>query len=80
MNGPEAKAYREACKKEIEALKAKNAWDVVTCEHWMNVIPGTWAFKCKRYPNGSVRSTKCVSVCAVTRKSKEWIILRPLLL
>ena len=47
MNGLEAKAYWEACKKEIDALKAKDAWDVVTHEHWMNVIPGTWAFKCK---------------------------------
>ena len=72
MNGPEAKAYWEACKKEIEALKAKDAWDVVTREHWMNVIPGTWAFKCKRYPDDSVRKHKA-RFCARGDKQIEGV-------
>ena len=54
MNGLEAKAHWEACKKEIDTLKAKDAWNVVTCEHWMNIVPGTWAFECKQCPDGSM--------------------------
>ena len=32
------------------------SWEVVNREDWMNVLPSTWAFKCKRFPNGDVRN------------------------
>jgi len=48
MNGPDRKGYWTACEKEIKTLsKDKDAWDVVKREPWMNVLPSTWAFKCK---------------------------------
>ncbi|KAL7460583.1 hypothetical protein ACHAXS_001034, partial [Conticribra weissflogii] len=34
------------------------AWDVVEHEDDMNVINGTWAFKCKQFPNGTVKKFK----------------------
>jgi hypothetical protein len=58
MNGPDAEGYMEAAKKEIHTLKNKNAWEVVDRKDWMNVLPSTWAFKCKRYPDGMVRKLK----------------------
>lgn len=59
MNGPDADDYMKACQKEINTLvNDKEAWDVVTREKWMNVLPSTWAFKCKRFPDGSIRKHK----------------------
>ncbi|KAL7460567.1 hypothetical protein ACHAXS_001013 [Conticribra weissflogii] len=31
------------------------AWDVFECKDDMNVIKGTWVFKCKQFPNGTVK-------------------------
>jgi hypothetical protein len=59
MNGPDAEGYMEAAKKEIHTLKKKmDAWEIVDCKDWMNVLPSTWAFKCKRYPDGMVQKLK----------------------
>ena len=59
MNGPDADGYWKACKTEVNTLQEdKKAWDVVKREPWMNVLPSTWAFKCKRYPDGTVRKLK----------------------
>ncbi len=35
-----------------------DAWDVVDHENDMNIINGTWAFKCKQFPNGTVKNFK----------------------
>ncbi|MHA7927723.1 MAG: hypothetical protein ACX936_21195, partial [Marinobacter sp.] len=58
MNGPLADGYMKAAETEIETLEQMDVWDVVAREGWMNVIPGTWAFRCKRFPDGSVRKLK----------------------
>ena len=59
MNGPDRQGYWEACQKEIKTLvEEKDAWDVVDKQDWMNVLPSTWAFKCKRYPSGAIRKLK----------------------
>jgi hypothetical protein len=59
MSGPDHEGYWEACKKEISTLTDdKDAWEEVVREHWMNVLPSTWAFKCKRFPDGRVRKLK----------------------
>lgn len=63
MNGPLREGYKKAADDEIEALEHKKAWDVVDREEFMNVIPSTWAFKCKRFPDGSVRKLKA-RLCA----------------
>jgi hypothetical protein len=50
--------YWKAAQKEMGTLRSKEAWDAVGKEPWMNVLPGTWAFKCKRYPNGLIKKLK----------------------
>jgi Reverse transcriptase (RNA-dependent DNA polymerase) len=59
MNGPEWAGYWKVMETELHTLEVqKDSWEVVNREPWMNVLPGTWAFKCKRYPNGSIRKLK----------------------
>ena len=58
MNGPLKEGYMEAARTEIETLQEMEAWDLVDREDWMNVLPSTWAFKCKRRPDGLVQKLK----------------------
>jgi hypothetical protein len=59
MNGSDRGGYLKACRKEMHTLSEdKDAWDVVDREDWMKVLPITWAFKCKRYPDGRIRKFK----------------------
>jgi hypothetical protein len=58
MNEIHADGYKEAMQVEYETLLSKHAWTEVKRKKWMNVVPSTWAFKCKRYPDGSVRKLK----------------------
>jgi hypothetical protein len=59
MSGPERAGYWKACEVELNTLEnEKQAWEVVEREPWMNVLPSTWAFKCKRFPDGTVRKLK----------------------
>ena len=73
MNGPDSAGYWEACKKELHTLAdKKNAWDVVERQPWMNILPSTWAFRCKRYPDRSVQKLKA-RFCAHGDKQVEGI-------
>ena len=58
MNGPNAAGFWEACKVECNTLIQRKVWDVVEKQPWMNALPGTWAFKIKRYPDGPVKKLK----------------------
>jgi hypothetical protein len=59
MNSPEADQWWAACETEMQTLEQDlNAWKLVKRESWMKVIPSTWAFKLKRYPDGSVKKFK----------------------
>jgi hypothetical protein len=59
MNVPERAGYRKAMEVELHTLEhEKDSWEVVDRELWMNVLPSTWAFHCKRYPDGSIRKLK----------------------
>ncbi len=55
MKGPYSKEYWKAAQIEISTLENLNAWEVVDVQDNMNVLPSTWAFKCKRYPNGTIK-------------------------
>jgi hypothetical protein len=55
--GKFADNYWKAMKLEIATLEAINAWSVIDClDH--HVIASTWAFKCKRYPDGLIKKFK----------------------
>ena len=59
MSGPDRAGYWKACETEINTLQnEKKAWEIVDRESWMNVLPSTWAFKCKRFPDGTIRKLK----------------------
>ena len=58
MNGPHAEGYRKACDIEYNALVSMEVWEEVARQAWMNVLPSTWAFKRKVFPNGEVRKLK----------------------
>ena len=58
MNGPFAEGYRESAVIEIETLESMNAWDKVDREEWMNVLPSTWAIRCKPFPDGTTKKLK----------------------
>jgi hypothetical protein len=50
--------YWKAMELEIFTLESINAWEVVECKDDMKVINSTWAFKCKRYPDGLIKKFK----------------------
>jgi hypothetical protein len=58
MNHPNSDGFWEAAKKEIETLLHMDVWEEVDREPWMNVLPSTWAFRIKRFPNGLIRKFK----------------------
>ena len=58
MNGPDAEGCLEACRKELTTLINMKVWDVVKRQKWMNVLPSSWAFKVKRFPDGTIRKLK----------------------
>jgi len=63
MNGPDRAGYWEAMKAEISTLTKLKAWTVVSLTPDMNVLDSTWAFKCKRYPDGNIRKFKARFCC-----------------
>jgi hypothetical protein len=58
--GKFADEYWKAMVLEIATLEAIRAWDVVEYDPdtMPNIIPSTWAFKCKRFPDGLVKKFK----------------------
>ena len=58
MNGPYAAGYKETAILEIDTLKKMNVWDEVAREEWMKVLPSTWAFRRKTYPDGGTKKLK----------------------
>jgi hypothetical protein len=60
--GKFADEYWEAMKLEIATLENIDAWSVVnhydSNEAPHHVIPSTWAFKCKHYPDGQIKKFK----------------------
>jgi hypothetical protein len=58
MAGPNKEGYWQAGKKELDTLVKKGSWEVVTKKVCMRVLPSTWAFKCKLFPDGIIRKLK----------------------
>ena len=49
--------------KEILELEQRNTWKVVnktSLHHGDNLLPSTWAFKIKRYPDGRILNNKAI--------------------
>jgi hypothetical protein len=73
MNGPDQVWYWKAMEQELSTLEENmDSWDVIPKELWMNVLPSTWAFKCKRFPDGAFRNLKA-RFCVRGDRQKEGI-------
>ena len=72
MNGPFAEEYWEAACLEVMTLEDMDAWDVVDQTDDMNVLPSTWAFKAKRFPDGLIKKFKA-RFCARGDKQIEGV-------
>ena len=56
---PFAKEWWESMRVELHTLEEElGAWELVDREDWMNVLPSTWAFRLKRFPNGLLKKFK----------------------
>jgi len=59
MNSADADKWWEAMSAEMETLEVDlNAWKLVKREPWMKVLPCTWEFHIKRFPDGLVKKFK----------------------
>lgn len=73
MSGENAADYYNAAIEELITLQKKlHCWKLVRYESTMNVLPSTWAFKCKRYPDGRIKKFKA-RFCARGDRQKEGI-------
>jgi hypothetical protein len=70
--GKFADDYWKAMELEIFTLESIEAWQVVDREDEMNVICSTWAFKCKKYPDGLIKKFKA-RFCACGDQQLEGI-------
>ena len=59
MSGPNQSDYLKAAVLELKTLQDDlDCWELVPRTDKMNVLPSTWAFKCKRYPDGRIKKFK----------------------
>jgi hypothetical protein len=71
--------YLNVMQKEITVLKVKDTWQLVPRTNVLgkNILPSTWAFKKKRYPDGRARKHKARFCCRGDRQlQREWTTLR----
>jgi hypothetical protein len=58
MNGPDAEGFWRAMEDELRQLADKDVWEVVSRSQADKIIPSTWTYKVKRFPDGTVRKLK----------------------
>ncbi len=59
IRGPFQAEYYDTMRTELSTIKDDfHCWDLVPRLPGMHVLPSTWAFKVKRYPDGSVKKFK----------------------
>jgi hypothetical protein len=61
MSGTDKEGYLTAMEAEVKALEGQNTWQLIERQKLpkgANVLPSTWVFKRKRYPDGRVRKLK----------------------
>ena len=61
MAGPDAAGFIEAMKQEIKILEELEVFDIVVRPTDRKVLSGVWAFRRKRYPDGSIKKLKARS-------------------
>ena len=73
MQGPFADEYWCAMETEMETLEVEmQSCELMRRTSKMNVLPSTWAFKCKRRPDGLVKKFKA-RFCVRGNHQKEGV-------
>ena len=62
--------------KELKTLIEMCVWEVIDRKPWMVVLPTTWAFRVKRFTDGTVRKSKGRSVPEEILRYPEFITIR----
>jgi hypothetical protein len=56
--------YYQAALDELKVLQEDlDCWELVPYVNGMHVLPSTWAFKCKRYPDGRIKKVQGSFLC-----------------
>eukprot|EP00804_Cyclotella_cryptica_P010321 CCRYP_012254-RA/>CCRYP_012254-RA protein AED:0.10 eAED:0.03 QI:0/0/0/1/1/1/3/0/1268 len=59
IHSPHAEKWWEAMDTQLTTLDSDlQVWELVPREPWMHVLPSTWAFRLKRFPNGLAKKFK----------------------
>ena len=58
MSGPLRDGFLKACATELATLVKKGCYDIVERQPWMHVLPSIWAFRIKRFTDGTLRKLK----------------------
>ena len=75
MSGPYKQEFLDAMQFEIKELELHKTWQVVklrTVPKSANILPCTWVFRIKRYPDGRLRKFKA-RICARGDKQVEGV-------
>jgi hypothetical protein len=73
MSGEHQSDYYNAALVELKTLQEDlDCWELVRRTDKMNVLPSTWAFKCKRYPDGRIKKFKA-RFCARGDRQQEGV-------
>ena len=75
LSGPHRAEFLEAMQNEIQELEEHGTWDVIPRDQapeGANILPSTWAFRVKRFPDGRFRKTKA-RFCARGDKQVEGV-------
>ena len=81
LNGPYAEHFWKAMDAEISSLESKNTWKVVdrsSIPPGTKAVPGTWAQRIKRLPNGELNKFKSRWCCRGDLQDYEGIPYSPL--
>jgi hypothetical protein len=69
-----ANSETEAARVELHTLQNDlDCWELVPRLDYMNVLPSTWAFKCKRLPDGRIKKFKARFWCARGDQQNEGV-------
>ena len=73
VNGPFQEEFHQAMEVELNTLENEmESWELVPRTSEMHVLPSTWAFKIKRFPDGLVKKFKA-RFCVRGDRQKEGI-------
>ena len=81
LNGPYAEHFWEAMDAEIASLESKGTWEVVersSIPKGVKPVPGTWAQRIKRLPDGSLNKFKSRWCCRGDLQHYDGISYTPL--